>query len=108
MSGVKGRSGRRVKTIQERCYAVRDKAREITMEALENKDIPLLERAKIANPIVAKEIAQRIEAVGIDINTIKIIHSSEDLSSKDIPSLLTENKPDVAVQEEKDKLANEG
>ncbi len=61
MSGVKGRSGRRVRSIQEKCYEVRDRARQVTLDALNDTSIPLVERAKIANPMVTKEIAQRIE-----------------------------------------------
>ncbi len=70
MSGVKGRSGARVKTIQEKCYALRDKAREITSQALSDTTIPLLERAKIANPMVTKEITQRIEQT---IETVSLV-----------------------------------
>jgi hypothetical protein len=75
MSGVKGRSGRRVKSVEERCLALRDKARETTLAALNDLSIPLIERAKIANPISVKEMAQKIEQTGVTPQNIMIIHS---------------------------------
>jgi len=77
MSGVKGRSGRRVKSIEERCLALRDKARETTLAALNDLSIPLIERAKIANPISVKEMAQKIEQTGQLPSAITIVHTGQ-------------------------------
>lgn len=74
MSGVKGRSGRRTKSIEEKCLAIRDKSREILLQTYADPSISLLEKAKLANPIVAKEVTQRIENVNPDITQITIIH----------------------------------
>ena len=74
MSGVKGRSGRRTTSVEEKCLALRDKAREITLSALNDSSITLIERAKIANPISVKEMAQRIEGISTPISHIIITH----------------------------------
>ncbi len=63
MSGVKGRSGRRARSVEETILALRDKARAITYRFLNDENQKLEERAKIANPIVCKDIVDKVENI---------------------------------------------
>jgi len=58
MAGVKGRSGRRARSIEDKFLAIRDKAREVVMEYLCNTSIALDERVKVAAPLFGRFIPQ--------------------------------------------------
>jgi len=66
MSGVKGKSGRRIAS-----PATLDKllslADTIVLRAIKNKDLPEMERAKLAAQFTLKKIAERKENVNINL-----------------------------------------
>ena len=67
MSGVKGKSGRRIAS-----PATLDKlishARMVSLRAIQSEEIPLLDRARLATQFPLKEMADKSEAVVLNLN----------------------------------------
>ena len=95
MSGKKGRSGRRTTSVEEKCLAIRDKSRDILLQTYNDPTISLIDKAKLANPIVVKEMAQKIEQTGTPLTEIRITNVKTD-TSEPIPH----NRIDTIKKEE--------
>ena len=63
MAGVKGRSGRRARSVEQKHLDVIDKAWELTMQMLDSSSS---ERFKTAKDIVLKDVVTKIEGKGFD------------------------------------------
>jgi hypothetical protein len=61
MAGVKGRSGRRTTSVEDKRKQVIDKAWEVCFQILTSPDTTLAQKADIAKAIVVKNIPQEIE-----------------------------------------------
>jgi hypothetical protein len=68
MAGVKGRSGRKSTTDEQKRLAIIDKAWETVKEFLENPDIPLKSRVSVAEKLVVKNIPNDVN--GMDIKQV--------------------------------------
>lgn len=61
MAGVKGRSGRRSRTEEERRWRVIAKAWEIIEQQLNNPDLSITTKLEIASKLVVKDIPTEVE-----------------------------------------------
>lgn len=67
MSGVKGRSGPRIQskvTLDRLCTH----ARQVSLRAIRDEAIPLIDRARLASQFPLKEMADRTEAVVLNLS----------------------------------------
>ena len=67
MSGVKGKSGRRFqsyKTIDKLCSF----ADTLTLRAIKDESIPLIERGRLASQFSLKKLAEKSESVVVNLN----------------------------------------
>lgn len=58
MSGVKGRSGRRAKSVEEKRFQTIDKSWQVLDEFLSDTSIPLKHRAELACRVCVRDIPQ--------------------------------------------------
>lgn len=70
MAGIKGRSGRYKAYRPQDINELGRLSLGVMLQFLQSKDIPLIERARIACPLVAKRIPDKIEVTGV-IATLK-------------------------------------
>ena len=67
MSGVKGRSGRRISSVTTLDNLV-SHARTVSLRAIKDESIPLVDRARLATQFPLKEMAERSEQVVVNLN----------------------------------------
>jgi hypothetical protein len=88
MSGVKGRSGRRIQT-KTAMDSIINLADTVLYRALRNPEIPELERAKIAAQFFNKRISERSENVNINFNL------SDELAARLMHTLRGDRPPEI-------------
>ena len=66
MSGVKGRSGRKAWSIEEKIHHLRDTSVKVTTQFLEDRKQPIAERAKISAQHSVREIGNKTEITEIN------------------------------------------
>jgi hypothetical protein len=94
MSGVKGRSGRRSKSEEERRRDILQRAWDLTKDYFDNPEIHLIEKQKVATQLVIKDITQKQSIEGDALTKIIIAYSNNPNSGRvnlESPELIGNN-----------------